>query len=281
MDKKLHILHHLYGEADDAAHEHPPDDADLRAEYETLAAVKAALDARPKPRPDAATLDAVLAAAAPTPGARADRPPRRRSLARRYRQLGAVSAVVALLLVVGIGLQQWQRVEPAAEDSAMLAAPKAAEETAGADQDVLNAPAPAEAEAFAARSAAPPAPAADAAPQRRADAATLSAGRAERDAAFADSHDAEEAVFEAEAPLVAPSALADTRLGAAAAADTSVLPAWDEADAVLSVHQRLELLEARSSAIDWDELPAVSLDELPPASARPTSVRPVRQRRDR
>lgn len=309
MDKKLHILHHLYGEDDDpAARDALLGDPALRAEYEALASVRAALDARSKPRPDAAVLDAVLAAAAapggPPPRARTDRAPKPRRAARRYRRLGALSAVVAVLLVVGIGLQQGvlapmlQESTTPSEAEAVLAAPKAEREEAFADQ-----PAEAEPQNFEAQLAptapAPPAmagarqrgvaPAPEATPPARTEAPRLAEGFADVAAADEEARADDAAVEVAEADAVslgrsgiagAMNAAAMANVDADAALDTSAVPAWDEADAVQRIHRRLELIEARSSALNWDEIPAVSLDALPARTGTPEGVKPARQKRD-
>ncbi len=109
MDKKLQIVLHLYGEADDrAAFRRLLEDEEVRAEHQAMSEAKFALDhARPK-RPDPALLARIMEAAAhperladaPAPGR--DRRPVR--LLRRRRWQWVAAAAVALVAVsVGVG----------------------------------------------------------------------------------------------------------------------------------------------------------------------------------
>jgi anti-sigma factor RsiW len=132
MDESLPLLPYLYDELspDEAAEleRRLADDPALRREYEALRATKEHLDthraAHPSPEPDEAVVDAVVDAAAAAardsdaartsgatpqpaaPAARADRPPQDPPQ-RSARRLQGVSAVLALLLVAGVGWWQW------------------------------------------------------------------------------------------------------------------------------------------------------------------------------
>lgn len=103
MDPQLRHIAHLYGEAEGAGPR--PDDSDGWAEYQDLSQVKFHLDHARRSRPDARTIDGILAAAA-APGAmprrlgRRDRParPRRRAL-----WVGLAAGTLAVVLAVGLG----------------------------------------------------------------------------------------------------------------------------------------------------------------------------------
>ncbi len=291
MDEKLHILQHLYGEVEDpeALRRLLEDDA-LRREYDALAAVKLELDRRPRARPDPRVLDRVAAAAGPQqaapPGRRQDRAAQPGRTRRRLRLVGAVSTALALVLVVGIGLQQFRTSTPETALEAPLSAMK--DEAAPApDADVFPA------EAMTAPQPAPPVPAG------AGGRSTLARERAETEpeveglAALAGARRADAPPPEAPAPpaearaaaLLDEVALASepdarkNRLGAASVADS--LPAWDEADALLRVHRRIELLEARSAELNWDDAPVMSLDVLPAEpEAAPRGLKPASKKQD-
>lgn len=119
MDDRLRLLKYLYGEdVDDPsfARRLAADD-ELRREYERLQATKKELDRRSSSRPDPAVVDRVVdaaAEAAPRPRA-ADRSPRgpSRSWSRR---LQGVSAMVAMVLVLGLGWWQLDLPVPISPD---------------------------------------------------------------------------------------------------------------------------------------------------------------------
>ena len=108
MDKKLQIVLHLYGEADDrAAFRRLLEDEEVRAEHQAMSEVKFALDhARPK-RPDPAVLARIAEVAAhperlaASPTRRRDRMPVRLRRRRMWQWAGAAAVVV---LAVGLGL---------------------------------------------------------------------------------------------------------------------------------------------------------------------------------
>ncbi len=108
MDKKLQIVLHLYGEADDrAAFRRLLEDEEVRAEHQAMSEVKFALDhARPR-RPAPAVL-ARIAEAAAHPERLEASPPRRRDRMpvrlRRRRAWQWAGAAVVVVLAVGFGL---------------------------------------------------------------------------------------------------------------------------------------------------------------------------------
>ncbi|MDX1547085.1 MAG: hypothetical protein R3247_08865, partial [Rhodothermales bacterium] len=216
-----------------------------------------------------AVIDRVVAAAAapPTrsPGARADRAARPSVRLRRFRMAGALAATFALLIAVGL----WWRGTPLTFDAAeaLSDAPMAAE---SAPPAVEAAPAP-EADAAAVTGAAgraQPAPAPPAAALARRE-ALLPADRplgAAADAAPAEAAQEEHAAL--------------AQMDAAKVAGAEDLPAWDEADEVLRLHNRIELLEARARQFDWDEAAVMSLDRLPAENAAaPRALTPAGQRK--
>jgi hypothetical protein len=274
MNDKLHIIQHLYGEADALLdQERLLEDEALRVEYEMLSGVKFHLDQRPKQRPDAAVLDTVLAAAAKASGrpllqARQDRKPQSRHAARRYGLFGTVSAVVVVLMVASIGLYQMQQegliqvpptesaiseeAEVMTDQAAPLAEQKEREATdAHAPSPVARLepePTPERPDASASRERAMAQPAAPMAIQP--EAAGLGAAKTEVDTALADDADAEESV-----------------------------PAWDESDALLRVHRQLEMVETRSPEFAWGDSAVMSLDVLPTNPQGRDTVTPVSTRR--
>lgn len=307
MDDKVHIVQHLYGEGGDpdALHQAMQDDA-VRQEYEALRETKQYLDQRPAARPDPQVIDRVVAAAAfpkagIVPGKRRDRAARPNRAARRFRRAGTLSAALAFVLVVGIGLSQfWQQREAAQPPAASSAA-----DEAGADafmEGEANAPAPdaapaaalagtveAEEEAQPARARlnAPgeqPAPEADTETRLLADEARTGGARPLLEAATPAPEDAsadgavalDEVVVAAEPPRAAAAGIAAAPLGESAAAfrragvrrDTNAVPGWDEADELLRVHGRIEMLRARSRELIWDESAVMSLDSLPTQPGR-------------
>ena len=228
MDEQLHIVHHLYGEDTDPADlRRLLEDEALRQEYEALSEVKFYLDHRQGARPDPKVIDRIVAAAAmPQRGAtpRQDRAARPGRAIRRFRTVGAVSAVLAVLLVIGIGLDQFQSFAPSSfQTEAVRQAPAAAGELealseeapgiAGTGQPPSMRPEPNRAARLAPQP--PPAP-------------------AKLEAAF----------------------LGDAR-------DEAPVPSWDETDELLRVHRRMEMIRARSLDLIWDEAAVMSLDSLP------------------
>lgn len=109
MDDRLRLLQYLYGEdVDDPSFpRRMTADDELRREYERLQATKEELDQRSSPRPDPAVVDRVVdaAAEASTRAREGDRAPRSPSRSWNRRLQGA-SALVAVLLIVGLGW--WQ-----------------------------------------------------------------------------------------------------------------------------------------------------------------------------
>ena len=230
MDEKLHIVHHLYGEDTDPAElRRLLEDEALREEYEALSEVKFHLDHRKRARPDAQVIDRIVAAAAvPQSGATARKRPDRAArpgwATRRFRAIGAVSAVLAVVLTVGIGLSQFQEFIPSASDAAMEAGP-------------------AEVEAFSNSRDAPAT-----AGTRQPEALRLDERRAGPPAA--------------PAPAEFEGGLLDADV-AGEAKEEEAVPSWDEADELLRVHRGIEMIRARSLDLTWDESAVMSLDSLP------------------
>lgn len=292
MDKKLHILQHLYDEAD------TPDDLlrddALRAEYAALREVKTRLDQRERPRPDAAVLDRIFevsnqtASSAAATVRRADRAPRRRA---RYALLAALTAC-AVVVVVGIGLmQRGVLTPPSAKQEAIFSdaapeapAPPAAHDEAEADGLLFEERVDAdqeggEAVAFRQR------PALDAPVAHNEPA---QAGRSRE--AFHIPAPGDEAVAEGESltltdriatpyrSAAAPPAALKAQVEFVSADTPDSLLAWDEAPELLEVHRRIEWLKARSAANTWDEPALLSLDALPlPASLPSRGEQGIRQ----
>ena len=264
MDEKLHIVQHLYGEGGDPADlQRLLEDEALRAEYAALSETKRLLDGRHRARPDPLVIDRIVAAATTPragviPGKRKDRSAR--PGARRYRLAGALSGVLALALVVSIGLNQYffqglEQASPAPEP---------------ADFDV-----PAEAEAVMPEAADEAGAVALApAPQRELEEKLATAQPATEEPGPARRLEMADAVFDtlAQPGFVEGAAVAGvpTTTGAGAR-DAEAAPAWDEADDLMRVHRRLEMLRARSRELIWDESAVMSLDSLPaqPAEALP------------
>jgi len=130
MDDTLRLIQHLYGEdVDDPTFaQRVAEDESLRCEYEALQDTKAALDRRSSPSPDAAVVDDIVgrardaapsSASEPAPDRAARAPDRSDS-----RRLRGVSAVLVILVVVGVGWWQF-RVPDAAPAGTTAGAPTA------------------------------------------------------------------------------------------------------------------------------------------------------------
>ena len=267
MDEKLHIVQHLYGEGDDPeALQRLLEDDGLRADYEALSEAKRYLDGRPPARPDPLVIDRIVAAAVPPragviPGQRKDRAARPNRAGRRYRLVGALSGVVALVLVVGIGLNQFflQGMERAPADAEVMmpnAAPadgEEAKEFARRNRDEAGALAPATSRAMEERLA-----------TAQPDAQDADLAMPSEEEAFADDAAAPAAMLLLEADS---EAVAGARLEKSAAGDEAA-PTWDEADDLMRVHRRLDMVRARSRELIWDESAVMSLDSLPEQPGR-------------
>lgn len=143
MDDTLRLIQHLYGEDADAPAlaRRLQEDERLRREYEELQDTKAALDRRPSPSPDPDVVDAVVdhareaarsGDAAATPDPAPDRTARRPARTQR-RRLQGVGAVLALLLVAGVGW--WQLQTPASAPAGATAGAPTAQSTRVAPAD--------------------------------------------------------------------------------------------------------------------------------------------------
>lgn len=256
MDKKLHIIQHLYDEGDSAAVEEALRDAEERLEYDQLRDLKAQLDQRPRPVPDVAVIDRIVALADKTAltaprTARADRPAR--SGKSRLRNWSAISLTLAVVIAVGIGIVQMPLSDGASQ------APMSSELANTAPADVSrDIPEPIEAAPSA------PAPARQRLAVPLAEEAIVAAGEqrvmteleeTESDMAFLDDADG--------AGLRPNEAMAGRALAAPVLADSEAVPAWEEGEALVELHRRIELLQARSADDRWDEPAVMSLDVLP------------------
>ncbi|MBO6575297.1 MAG: hypothetical protein JJ896_07780 [Rhodothermales bacterium] len=104
MDKELQLIEHLY---DEVSPDTPPlrellEDPDLSSEYQALSQARFVMEHRPRVRPHASVVNAVVRGA--TPGhatdARADRPALRRLILHRRTLSGALALAAVLALTV-------------------------------------------------------------------------------------------------------------------------------------------------------------------------------------
>ncbi len=231
MDKKLQLIRHLYGETDDRdSLRELLQDEDLNAEYQELSEAKFWLDHTSHERPDQAVLDTIFAAAGqpntaatPTRQVRKDRTPVARQNKTRRRLFGPVSAVLTLVVVLGIGYQvllspKLVQTGPAAQSLSDTAMP-AANEPVGFSQEVA----------------------------------------AEEKADFAKRIDArKEESFAVDAEGVLAAEIMRAKLSEA---DTS-LPEWnDDMDDILRFQRRIDMLLEQNQDLAWDEA-AVPLESL-------------------
>lgn len=229
MEKKLQLIRHLYGEADDHSALQPLlEDEEVKAEYQAMGEAKFILDHRQRERPDQQVLDQIFAVAAQDDivsspkGIRKDRGAMPRQRFRNRRWLGATSTVLALLVTVTIGYR-WFAGPNATET--LLQAPVA-------DQAQMN-----ESEEGFAES------------RFRAD-------EKKEKAQLADMLDNAEPLQEAMAPAVA-------GLTAASLAKTdTTLPDWNDLDDIRRVERRIDELLDESDEFNWGQ-PAVPLEMLP------------------
>lgn len=228
MEKKLQLIRHLYGEAEDHSALQPLlEDEEVKAEYQAMGEAKFILDHRHRERPDQQVLDQIFAVAAQDDivsspkGIRKDRGAMPRQRFRNRRWLGAASTVLALLVTVTIGYR-WYAAPTSTET--LLQAP-------AADQALSES-----AEGFADR-------------QLRAD-------EKKEKAQLADMLDNAEPLQEASAPAVA-------GLTAASLAKTdTTLPDWNDLDDIRRVERRIDVLLDESDEFNWGQ-PAVPLEMLP------------------
>ena len=254
MDEKLHILRHLYAEEQDAEHDGAwlrqriRKDEALRQEYEALADVKRHLDRRPRQRPDVHVVDKVVAAAQ-KPVARHDRAPARPA---RHRFPALVGTALTLLMLVSFGL--WQLLAPASEREAISAQGETATMDSFASEEVSEAeaspPQLAQSQARSQQSkartsvteATPPS-AERLAEDRRQPAEPLVASAVpstERAARSSVGQSAMQTLADVQpiqpAPLVATTADIE----------------WDDADDVRRLYRHIELVQARSDGLEWE-----------------------------
>jgi hypothetical protein len=230
MERRLDILRELYGEGDDgpALRESLRHDDELRQEAQALSQVKFRLDHRRRQRPDAAVVDRVVAAARDASPLHATRRRDRGAVPHRRWRMAAFGSVGALTTVLlAVSISFWQW--PSSEPTSTPSV--ATDSVPGSFQRDLPTPLLAEEPA-----AAEPAPRAT---SRPAPPATTMRGR----------------------PMTAQVAVV------ADSADEGDWPAWDDADDMLRLHRRIELLQAGSAGTVWDESP-IPQDLLYPPSGR-------------
>ena len=268
MDKKLQLIRHLYGEADDRSELRDLlSDEDLNAEYQELSEAKFWLDHTSHERPDRNVLNAIFEAAAEAspaaeasdqhrphlnnarpaqkrvldtlrplpPSHRSDREPIARQQRKRRNLFKPVATVLMLLVTVSVGYQFWQ-----SQGASMVANQ---ELSATSDLDAQS------------KSLAPTA-------ERRALGL-----EAKEEGLVAD-----DALFDREAQPNAPAAVlgeaSRLQLASSSAADTS-LPEWDDdLDKILRYQRRIDMLLEQNQDLGWDEA-AVPLEMLP--SGRPAN----------
>ncbi len=267
MDKKLQLIRHLYGEADDRSELRDLlSDEDLNAEYQELSEAKFWLDHTSHERPDRSVLNAIFEAAAEAspaveaseqhqtprlnnvrpaqkrvldtlrplpPSHRSDREPIARQQSKRRSLFKPVATVLMLLVTVSVGYQFWQ-------SQGLSIANQELSATSDIDAQSKSL-----------------------APSAESRALGLDANE---EALVAD-----DALFDREQPN-APRALAGEanglQLTSSSVADTS-LPEWnDDLDKILRYQRRIDMLLEQNQDLAWDEA-AVPLEMLP--SGRPAN----------
>ncbi|MDZ4699615.1 MAG: hypothetical protein SH809_07915 [Rhodothermales bacterium] len=227
MEKKLQLLSHLYGEAEDAT---PlPEllqDSDLTSEYQAMSEAKFWLDHSIPASPDPEVVSRILAAAAgagaPPPVAFTDRAPApRRATGARKKTWSFAAAALSLVAIVSLILVNRT---PSFNATEFEAAPIVAQE----------APAAFEADALS---------------------ESASSGLADDFAAR------REAAADSGQPL---GGTAAAKAGAAAslASAESAHPAWEETEALIQYKSRIDHLLEQSEDLNWDEM-VVPLEALP------------------
>lgn len=146
MDDTLRIIQHLYDEDvdDSSVLRRMTEDAELRQEYEDLRAVKEVLDRRSSPSPSSDVVDRIVdhASNAAHPGSAelqdrraSDREAHTRNQ-RRMGRLRIISAVLTLLLFLGLGWWQFRTDDPTAMNNA---SPQQSESVSSAVEESPNA----------------------------------------------------------------------------------------------------------------------------------------------
>lgn len=296
MDKRLQILERLYGEPDGEGLSEGDDD-DVRREYQALSQVKLWLDHRKRERPEPATIDRVVEAAAaasrgklPT-GVRADRSPLR--LLRTTQLRVAVAAAVSVV-IVGVGLWRMELL-PGPDRSEQLVttapfseeAPAEREEKALANAAREDADAPDQTEVLVDGRTGIAGVGSDELRARSDDEvpelAEVTGERAARKSAatpmpsamieldhIAANEGVETQNGRRDSALMimgdknVPGVALLGAAGAAAESESS-LPAWDEMDDVIRLRQRLGQLQSRQANLAWDK-PVVPLEMMPTQS---------------
>jgi hypothetical protein len=265
MDTRLRIVERLYAEGDEnhvPRPTHSEEGDDLGREYQAMSQAKFWMDHRRRQRPDAATVDRVVAAAAAAtrgeiPGVmRPDRSPLRLLASPRVRL-----AVAATLVVGVVGLGVWR---VALEPDAPVEAASELEESHGTEPNAVRQPRPADqrlAEAEPSREE-------GSRSQGKAAASRPSLAYADRDAAGETTrHDLADDSSMLVAQMAAPAPEPAGQMAAGRPAATE----WDELDELVRLHQRIDRLRLRQVDEGWDR-PMVPLEQMPVGS-RPSSLR--------
>jgi hypothetical protein len=260
MEMKLKIIRELYGETEG---ETPPDrererPSDLQKEAEAFRLTKAALDARPKQRPDARTVDAVVKAAAAAlvdpdtitgnmhdRGRRRDRAPlARQSL--HLRSAGVATAVV--ILIIGL-MSVWQAdllvPEPRAHGDEQVASAESELKSPQSESAPVNK----ESTATGTR----PSPSAALSPERN--------RREFASAIRADGGDSAEAELGIASYAAAPAPGTDDQTSAETTLSWDDGLTWDHGGDIMKVSQDIEMIRG-GVELDWDP-PSVPLEMIP------------------
>ncbi len=259
MEKKLQLIRHLYGEADDRTElRQLLDEPELNEEYQALSEAKFWLDHSKRERPAPEVLQRIesmaLQPAAPEGRVgsstrfspqRQDRAAHPRKRGRRF--VGAASLVLATLITAVVGYQ-WMATNalvPAFEDK---------EQPAALSADAESMP-----------------------------------GSANR--AFADSDLSERREDAAGRAMPAPQEVADEALrksstsqpalassGASSFEADTVMPDWDKIDDLMRYKQRIDMLVEQNEDLTWDQA-VVPLESFPSNSPRLQQLRQAGSRR--
>ena len=272
MDKKLQLIRHLYGEAEDRSELNKLlEESDLQKEYQALSEAKFWLDhsKREKPSPD--VLQHILQltvspdsppAAAPAPRMDSVRPDRealpRQKTSRRI-VFGRVSLVMATLVTAILGYQWYF------SGAGPLSAPML--EQSVAEGDALD------------ESIATEAAPLDASSRMDQPSTELRSTLEKESLGGALAEQPEEALNRQNQQFATPSAqsLADVQPATAPLLADSSLPDWDKVDDVIRYKQRIEMLLKQNEDLTWDQ-PVVPLESLPGSGPLDQRLRQARSR---
>ena len=279
MEMKLKIIRELYEEGtgktlpDRDRERHP----DLQKEVDAFRLTKAALDARPKHRPDARTVDAIVEAAAAAlvvadggstrdRGRRRDRAPlARRSL--HLRSAGVATAVV--ILIVGL-MSVWQTdllvLEPRTQTDEQVASAESALKSVESENELKSVESENEVMSVESESAVikKESTVAEARPNTSASLLTARTSREIAAAIRADEWDSAEAELGPASYAATPAAGIDDHTSAEPALSWDDRLTWDHGGDIMEVSQDIEMIRG-GVALDWDP-PSVPLEMIPVSS---------------